>query len=175
MSLSLVEACKYGIADCLKKASEKFTAFDTTSGANELDRDQKLSGYCYGIQEGTTSQWDALWELYEKEQNANEQSTLRYGLACSKDEETLKKYMEYGKDKVRVQDKHSLFNYVSGSDYGDVSWQFIQDNWDWFYDMCNISYGSISVTKMSYHMDHMIHMNHMIWFISYGQYQGRIP
>ena len=90
MSLSLVESCKYGTADCLTKASEKFTAFDTTTGANELDRDQKLAGYCYGIQEGTAEQWDALWKLYEREQNANEKSTLTYGLACSKDTETLK-------------------------------------------------------------------------------------
>ena len=62
MSLSLIESCKYGTADCLTKASEKFTAFDTTTGANELDRDQKLAGYCYGIQEGTVEQWDALWK-----------------------------------------------------------------------------------------------------------------
>ena len=152
MSLSLIEACKYGTADCLAKASEKFTAFDTTTNANELDRDQKLAGYCYGIQEGTAEQWDALWKLYEREQNANEKSTLTYGLACSKDTEILKvnfsvrervanfyffqKYMQYGIDTVRVQDKHTVFNYVSGSDYGrEVSWNFIQDNWDWFYDM----------------------------------------
>ena len=44
--------------------------------------------------------------------------------------------MQYGIDTVRVQDKHTVFNYVSGSDHGrDVSWQFIQDNWNWFYDM----------------------------------------
>lgn len=48
----------------------------------------------------------------------------------------FQKYMQYGIDTVRVQDKHTVFNYVSGSDYGrDVSWQFIQDNWNWFYDM----------------------------------------
>jgi aminopeptidase N len=136
MSLSLIEACKYGTADCLAKASEKFSAFDTTTGANELDRDQKLAGYCYGIQEGSAEQWDALWKLYEREQNANEKSTLTYGLACSKDTEILKKYMQYGIDTVRVQDKHTVFNYVSGSDYGrEVSWNFIQDNWSWFYDM----------------------------------------
>jgi len=136
MSLSLIEACKYGTADCLVKASEKFTAFDTTTNANELDRDQKLAGYCYGIQEGSADQWDALWKLYEREQNANEKSTLTYGLACSKDTAILKKYMQYGIDTVRVQDKHTVFNYVSGSDYGrDISWQFIQDNWNWFYDM----------------------------------------
>ena len=90
MSLSLIEACKYGTADCLVKASEKFTAFDTTTNANELDRDQKLAGYCYGIQEGSADQWDALWKLYEREQNANEKSTLTYGLACSKDTAILK-------------------------------------------------------------------------------------
>ena len=90
MSLSLIEACKYGTADCLKKASEKFNAFDTNSGANELDRDQKLAGYCYGIQEGTAAQWDALWALYEREQNANELGVLASGLACSKDTNILK-------------------------------------------------------------------------------------
>ena len=90
MSLSLVEACKYGTSDCLKNASEKFNAFNTVSGANELDRDQKLAGYCYGIQESSAEKWDALWELYEREQNANEKSTLTYGLACSKDTNILK-------------------------------------------------------------------------------------
>ena len=33
---------------------------------NELDRDQKLAGYCYGIQEGTANEWNKMWDLYTK-------------------------------------------------------------------------------------------------------------
>ena len=41
-------------------------------------------------------------------------------------------------DDIRVQDKHSVFNYVSGSDFGrDVAWDFIRSDttWEWLYDM----------------------------------------
>ena len=37
---------------------------------------------------------------------------------------------------IRVQDKHYVFNYISKSKYGrDLSWDFIRNNWEWFYDM----------------------------------------
>jgi len=136
MSLSLIEACKYGNQDCLQNAKQALELFNPITMENELDRDQKLSGYCYGIQETNEAKWDELWNYYNREQNANEQSVIRSGLSCSKDEKVLKKYLQYGIDVVRVQDKHSVINAVSNSDYGrDVSWQFIKENWDWFYKM----------------------------------------
>ena len=136
MSLALIEACKYGNSDCLEQAKSKLEKFNPVTMENELDRDQKLSGYCYGIQESNEEKWDELWNYYNKEQNANEQSVIRSGLSCSKDEKVLEKYLQYGIDVVRVQDKHSVINAVSTSDYGrDVSWVFIKNNWDWFYTM----------------------------------------
>ena len=95
MSVALIEACKYGNADCLKNAKDVLDKFDPTDVSNlknEPDRDQKLSAYCYGVQENSAN-YDKLWSYYQKEQNANEQSVLRSGMACAKDEATLKKYL----------------------------------------------------------------------------------
>ena len=63
--------------------------------------------------------------------------SIRYGLSCSKDKEILKNYLHYGiSDDVRVQDKHYLFNQVASTEYGrDVVWQFVKENWNWFYTM----------------------------------------
>lgn len=66
MTLALVEACKYGNEDCLSNAKTKLEAFDPETFENELDRDQKTAGYCYGIQE-SNEQWQKLWDYYLKE------------------------------------------------------------------------------------------------------------
>ena len=95
LSVSLVEACKYGNLDCLSNAKDVLDNFDPTdidNLKNEPDRDQKLSAYCYGVQENSEN-YDKLWAYYQKEQSANEQSVLRSGMACAKDEATLKKYL----------------------------------------------------------------------------------
>ena len=98
-------ACLYGNRECAEKAKKNFASYPV-----EPDRDQKLTTYCYGIQEGTTEDWDKLWDQFKKEDNANEEYALRYGMACSKDTAVLKKYLEnaIGPD-VRVQAKSLKF------------------------------------------------------------------
>ena len=109
MSIALVEACKYGNADCLEKATKAVNDFEPTNGMkNEPDRDQKLSAYCYGVQENKAN-YDKLWEYYKVEQNANEQSVLRSGMACAKDKDTIRKYLE---EALKVR-KKSLIRYYS--------------------------------------------------------------
>ena len=66
MSLSLIEACKYGNQDCLQNAKQALELFNPITMENELDRDQKLSGYCYGIQETNEAKWDELWNYYNR-------------------------------------------------------------------------------------------------------------
>lgn len=79
MTLALQLSCQYGITDCLEKAQKSLSEYSTTTPPTEPDRDQKLTTYCYGIQEGTETQWDDLWANYHTEINANEQYSLRLG------------------------------------------------------------------------------------------------
>jgi len=132
MTLALQTACKYETPDCLQKSEEHFGKYPT-----EPDRDQKLTVYCYGIQEGSEDDWNKLWNNYKSEINANELTTMRKALACSKDSSVLYQYLTYATEEViRVQHKHTVINEVSSTTYGrDVSWTFIEENWDWFYDM----------------------------------------
>jgi len=132
MTEALQTACQYGLPDCLSQASNQISQYPV-----EPDRDQKLTTYCYGIQEGDDSTWDKLWESYKTEINANELYAIRYGLSCSQSAETLDEYLyiTIGPD-IRVQDKHSAMNQVSSTRYGrDVTWEFIKKEWVWFFDM----------------------------------------
>ena len=132
MTLALQLSCEFGKADCLSQAAKSLSNYPT-----EPDRDQKLTTYCYGIQEGGKEQWDSLWAQYQTEINANELYSIRYGLSCSKSADTLKEYLNLAiGGGIRIQDIHTAINQVSSSEYGrDVAWLFIQDNWAWFYDM----------------------------------------
>ena len=67
MTLALQMSCAFGNKNCLSKSSQKFASYP-----DEPDRDQKLTTYCYGIQEGTKSQWETMWERYKIEINPNE-------------------------------------------------------------------------------------------------------
>lgn len=133
MALALQTGCKYGISDCLTNAKNQLSKYPTESP----DQDQKLTTYCYGIQEGDKTDWNKLWSSYKDEINANELSSIRDALACSKDLIILNEYLEIALgDDIRVQDKDRVINAVSRTLYGrDVSWNFIIEHWDWFYDM----------------------------------------
>ena len=133
MGSAIGTACQYSVEDCLAQSVEEYKNYPE----KEPDRDQKRTTYCYGIQEGGKAEWDLMWSRYGEEIDANELSTMRFALSCSKEYQTLQKYLEIAiSDEIRVQDKHYVFNYVSKSLYGrDVAWKFIQTNWQWFYDM----------------------------------------
>ncbi|CBY38947.1 unnamed protein product [Oikopleura dioica] len=103
---------------------------------DEPDRDQKLTAYCYGVQESSQTEWERLWASYKTEHNANELYSIRYGLACSKDDLTIKNWLQLIKgDDIRTQDKHTAINQVSGTETGrDFVWEFIESEWQWIKD-----------------------------------------
>ena len=98
----------------------------------------QITTYFYKILESGQAEWDRLWSSYKSEQNANELYSIRYGLACSKDETTIRNWLQLIKgDDIRTQDKHTAINQVSGTEVGrDLVWEFIENEWTWIKVIC---------------------------------------
>uniref|UniRef100_H2YKR7 Aminopeptidase n=1 Tax=Ciona savignyi TaxID=51511 RepID=H2YKR7_CIOSA len=125
-------ACTYGNQDCIDNAVMLFDQWrnDTTTIISSTYR---TDVFCTAIREGGLAEWDFAWEQYLLSQNAQFQSSLRYGLSCSKDAWVLNRYLEYAMDptKVRKQDIQNTFSYIARQEYGKyTAWAFAMNNWD---------------------------------------------
>uniref|UniRef100_H2YKR6 Aminopeptidase n=1 Tax=Ciona savignyi TaxID=51511 RepID=H2YKR6_CIOSA len=129
---SIDAACTYGNQDCIDNAVMLFDQWrnDTTTIISSTYR---TDVFCTAIREGGLAEWDFAWEQYLLSQNAQFQSSLRYGLSCSKDAWVLNRYLEYAMDptKVRKQDIQNTFSYIARQEYGKyTAWAFAMNNWD---------------------------------------------
>uniref|UniRef100_H2YKR8 Aminopeptidase n=1 Tax=Ciona savignyi TaxID=51511 RepID=H2YKR8_CIOSA len=123
-------ACTYGNQDCIDNAVMLFDQWrnDTTTIISSTYR---TDVFCTAIREGGLAEWDFAWEQYLLSQNAQFQSSLRYGLSCSKDAWVLNRYLEYAMDptKVRKQDIQNTFSYIARQEYGKyTAWAFAMNN-----------------------------------------------
>lgn len=82
---------------------------------------------------GGEAEWNKLFELFEKEQDASEKTKLQSGLAASNQLWILRKLIDLAsKDEkyVRKQDYFSLLGSISGNRNGEsLVWDYVRDHW----------------------------------------------
>lgn len=129
------EAISWGcelIESCIQKAKEVFAGWKRT-GVNRITPALRQTTYCTAIEHGKKSDWEFLWKVYEREQNANERDRILRALACSKELWILSRYLEWTFDKtkpIRRQDGSFVFRLIAGNNYGrDVAFNFMRDRW----------------------------------------------
>lgn len=129
------EAIAWGcelIESCIDKAKAIFANWRNT-GINEINPALRLTTYCTAIEHGKKGDWEFLWRVYEREQNANERDRILKALACSKELWILSRYLEWTFDKtkpIRRQDGSFVFRLIAGNNYGrDVAFNFMRDRW----------------------------------------------
>ncbi|XP_078492244.1 solute carrier organic anion transporter family member 4A1 [Ciona intestinalis] len=130
--LAIDAACYYGNEECIANAKQLFQEWmnDTSTIISSTYR---TDVYCTAIREGGLAEWDFMWAQYLVTQNAQLQTSLRYGLSCSKDAWILNRYIEYAMDStlVRKQDVSNTLYYISSKEHGKyVAWSFAANNWE---------------------------------------------
>ncbi|KAL4228896.1 hypothetical protein ACF0H5_011936 [Mactra antiquata] len=76
------EACKYGLEDCIKDATETFEAWMADSNLR-INPDLKESIYCTGVKYGGYRAWHVVLQRYKISQSTSEKRFLMNALTCT--------------------------------------------------------------------------------------------
>ena len=100
MQKSIVNiACAYNLDSCVKGSIELFGRFMTNvkqnNGTNPIPPNVRPSVYCTSIYHGGEQEWNFVFELYKKEQNANERNSMLSALTCSRVPWILVRYLKW--------------------------------------------------------------------------------
>lgn len=83
---------------------------------------------------GGEAEWNKMFDLFVKEQDASEKTKLQSGLAASSELWILKRFIDLAsKDEryVRKQDYFSLLGSISGNRNGErLVWDYVRDHWE---------------------------------------------
>lgn len=118
---------------CIKKAKSLFQEWRST-GKNYINPALRYTVYCTSIENGSKDEWNFLWKVYLKEQNASERDRILRALACSKEHWILSRYLEWTFDKtkqtIRRQDGAFVFRSIAKNNYGrDLAFNFMRERW----------------------------------------------
>jgi len=93
----------------------------------------RSSAYCAAIAAGGVKEWDFLYEQYLITDSAQHRTSMRYGLACSKDAWIINRYLDRTLDTniIRIQDRSSTLRYIGQIAYNKyTTWSWAATNWD---------------------------------------------
>ncbi|CRK90924.1 CLUMA_CG004613, isoform A [Clunio marinus] len=111
----LTWTCKYGHEGCIELAKEHFAKFK--SDGTKPHKDLRSVVYCSGVREGDESDFDFLYDRFMNEDIAAEQLNLLGGMACTKNSDSVNKYLDrlIKTDDIRAQDRTTAINNMLNS------------------------------------------------------------
>uniref|UniRef100_A0A6G1SC99 Aminopeptidase N n=1 Tax=Aceria tosichella TaxID=561515 RepID=A0A6G1SC99_9ACAR len=142
-------ACAVNNQHCIDKAIAAFKNWKNT-GVNNIRPALRLRTYSTAIEFGNKDDWDFLWRVYEKEQNASERDRILRALGCSRELWILSRYLEWTFSKtkpIRRQDGSFVFRVVAKNNHGrDIAFNFMRERWPIikeYYGKSSFSLGSL--------------------------------
>lgn len=143
MQKAVVElACSYELPECKQNAVQLFKQFMSNEkpGENPISPNIRKSFYCTAIANGGLAEWDFLYGVYLREENANERNLILKSLACSRVPWILVRYLNWtfseSNTDIRRQDNLFVFQSMASQNYGkDIAFHFLRENWRWIFDI----------------------------------------
>lgn len=122
--------------ECMTKVGTMFSDW-IKSDTRETVRpspDLRSLIYYHGMRStGTEAEWNLMFDIFAKEQDASEKSKLQSALCAINQPWILRKLIDLAsKDEtyVRKQDYFSLMSSISGNRNGEsLVWDYVRDNW----------------------------------------------
>ncbi|KAL4715582.1 hypothetical protein ACJJTC_009208 [Scirpophaga incertulas] len=138
-------ASKVGLADAEVRVRKIFVDWLNNYGtlnATTIEPDLRDFVYYYGMKSATLNEWEKLWEIYLKEEDAQEQTKLRSALAASSDPTLLQKYLFLAWDEknIRAQDYLNVLLYISNNPSGTtLVWDEVRNRWNELVDRYSLN------------------------------------
>ncbi|KAJ2949885.1 hypothetical protein O0L34_g11205 [Tuta absoluta] len=106
-----------------------------TSAQVELEPDIRELVYNHGMKSATLTDWEKLWQVYLKEEDAQEQTKLRKALAAPRDSDILRRYLLLAWDEknIRSQDYLNVIQLIAMNPSGAaIVWDDVRSRWPQF-------------------------------------------
>ncbi|XP_014472138.1 PREDICTED: uncharacterized protein LOC106743116 [Dinoponera quadriceps] len=138
-------ACNFDDDECVTTYVGKFQKWKAEPSTS-IKPNERTVAYCVGIRNGTSGDWEFLWEKYFYSDNAAEQKEIINALGCSLNTTILEKYLKYAisdyqTNRIRKQDSASVFDAVSSSMIGA---EYILDFVEKYHEDMEKYYGGLS-------------------------------
>nr|CAD7458792.1 unnamed protein product [Timema tahoe] len=141
-SIVLKLACEFGHSKCLKEVSRRFFVW-ISSPEKRLHPDIRDIIYQFGMYAmGDETAWDKMWNLFLKEEDAQEKRKLMIGLASAPQPWLINRYIQYAKNEsnVRSEDFYWVLFDVSNNPIGrPIAWDFLRSEWKYINDRYSIN------------------------------------
>lgn len=154
---------------CIAKAKALFDAWKQT-GKNQINPALRYATYCTSIENGNKDDWDFLWRMYEREQNASERDRMLRALGCSREMWILARYLEWTFNKskpIRRQDGAFVFRMIAKNNYGrDIAFNFMRERWQVireYYGKTSFSLGNL-IRSISTSMNSQVELQTLLSF-----------
>ncbi|KAI5638874.1 peptidase family m1 domain-containing protein [Phthorimaea operculella] len=108
-----------------------------TSDYVQIEPDLRDLVYYHGMKSATLADWEKLWQVYLKEEDAHEQSKLRTALAAPRDSNILRRYLLLAWDEknIRSQDYLTVIQLIAQNPSGaPIVWDDVRSRWPEFVD-----------------------------------------
>ncbi|CAH2076272.1 unnamed protein product, partial [Iphiclides podalirius] len=127
-------ATGFELPDAVAKVRGLFLSWLNGHGTSEvvIEPDLRDIVYYHGMKPATQAEWDKLWEIYLKEEDAQEQTKLRHALAAPRNTDILRRYLELAWDEsnVRGQDYLNVVSFISANPSGEsLVWADVRRRW----------------------------------------------
>ncbi|ELU09285.1 hypothetical protein CAPTEDRAFT_221133 [Capitella teleta] len=126
-------SCWLSNEDCLLSSNLRFQQWRIEPDSIAVD--QRSVVYCYGVRQGTQSDWNLVHERYLNLTSSRwlheneEKHRLRKALSCSSDVDILQSYLQLVLTD-QVPDASSALDELAGALYGRwVVWEHLKQNW----------------------------------------------
>ncbi|CAK8674727.1 unnamed protein product [Clavelina lepadiformis] len=129
-------ACANGNKHCVETAGKLFKEWQTT-GVNKISPILKYITYCTAISAGGEEEWDFAWERYLNESNSQEKLKVGYALTCTTISWIAQRFLNriVNDTYVKKQDASFFLRYLCYKEATrDITWRFIQQEWDYLYN-----------------------------------------
>lgn len=125
-----------GHAKCLTRVGDEFRQWINSETLETVRPTPDLRSlvYYYGMKSvGGETEWEKLFELFAKEQDATEKTKLQSALTAVREPWILRRLIDLAsKDEVyvRKQDYFSLMSSISSNPIGEsIVWEYVKDHW----------------------------------------------
>jgi len=125
-------ACKAGLPDCNRKASELLDEV-LKNNSYKLPVDLQGAIFNFGVKNmKSREKWNKLFKLYMNERSAQMKNQMLSSLGQIKNPKILREFLKFGENEtiVKSQDYDRLINSIARNPVGlDIVWDYLQNEW----------------------------------------------
>ncbi|RZC34917.1 glutamyl aminopeptidase [Asbolus verrucosus] len=124
-------ACILDYDDALNESNSRFNEW-MADNSTPISPNLRTIIYKFGMVTAHEKTWQQLFEIFTKENDANEKLKLMNGLANVRNPSLLTRLIELAKDEtyIRSQDYFTLLQYIASNPIGTpLVWDYVRENW----------------------------------------------